>query len=97
MYPATNINIKQLLLDMTCVLGWTNTFSVLKYILHFVDIDDCRSNSCKNDGTCIDGVNDYTCKCASGYTGDNCETGMSERNMDHSAMKIFETMQTSDI
>ena len=94
MYPATNINIKQLLLDMTCVLGWTNTFSVLKYILHFVDIDDCRSNSCKNDGTCIDGVNDYTCNCATGYTGDNCETGMSESTMNHSDENIWNYTNT---
>ena len=36
----------------------------------------CRSFPCQHGGTCIDGVNRYTCKCAAGYTGTNCETGM---------------------
>ena len=62
---------------------------VLKHIVHFTDIDDCKNNSCKNDGTCVDGVNDYTCKCATGYTGDNCETGMSEPTITNSAEKNY--------
>ena len=27
-----------------------------------------------NGGTCHDGVNTYTCSCAAGYTGANCNT-----------------------
>ena len=27
-----------------------------------------------NYGTCADGVNKYTCKCATGYMGVNCES-----------------------
>ena len=30
---------------------------------------------CENGGTCNDDVNAYTCSCADGYQGDNCETG----------------------
>ena len=44
-------------------------------ILIFSDINECSSNPCQNLGTCNDGVNMYTCTCAAGYTGDNCETG----------------------
>ena len=41
----------------------------------FLDIDDCESGPCQNVGTCIDGVNSYTCTCNPGYTGHDCETG----------------------
>ena len=51
-------------------------FYVLQHlILIFSDIDECSSNPCQNLGTCNGGVNMYTCTCAAGYTGDNCETG----------------------
>ena len=39
----------------------------------FPDIDDCKSSPCKNGGTCIDGVNSYSCKCPKKYAGKNCE------------------------
>ena len=42
--------------------------------LTFPDIDDCASEPCQNDGTCIDGINSYTCACLDGWSGDNCET-----------------------
>ena len=41
----------------------------------FVDIDECESNPCENDGTCIDMEGEYECECESGYTGTHCETG----------------------
>ena len=39
------------------------------------DIDECASNPCVNDATCVDNVNGYTCNCAAGYTGTHCEQG----------------------
>ncbi len=30
---------------------------------------------CQNSATCHDGVNSYTCSCATGWTGVNCESG----------------------
>ena len=53
-------------------------YALQHFILTFSDIDECSSNPCQNLGTCNGGVNMYTCTCAAGYTGDNCETG--ERN-----------------
>jgi Notch-like protein len=43
------------------------TFAVL-------DIDECMNGPCLNGGTCNDGVNEYTCTCAPGFTGNDCET-----------------------
>lgn len=34
-----------------------------------MNINDCMHNPCVNNGTCIDGVKDYSCKCYTGYTG----------------------------
>eukprot|EP00058_Branchiostoma_floridae_P006280 XP_002591768.1 hypothetical protein BRAFLDRAFT_83542 [Branchiostoma floridae] len=37
------------------------------------DTDDCQSNPCKNGGTCVDGLNSYSCNCTNGFSGDTCE------------------------
>ena len=37
------------------------------------DIDECAPKPCLNGGNCDDGVNSYTCTCASGYEGTTCE------------------------
>ena len=54
-------------------LGALNLFSM--FTLFLEDIDNCTDQPCLNGGTCIDSVNDYTCKCAVGYTGKNCSIG----------------------
>ncbi|XP_072043290.1 complement C1q tumor necrosis factor-related protein 3-like [Amphiura filiformis] len=38
-------------------------------------VNECELHPCQNGGTCEDGVDSYTCICASGWTGDNCELG----------------------
>ena len=43
------------------------------------ELDECESNPCENGGTCVDKFNNYTCTCAPGYTGRNCEVGMYSR------------------
>ena len=42
------------------------------------DIDDCASSPCKNEGTCTDGVNSYSCACVAGYSGNNCATNVDD-------------------
>ena len=39
------------------------------------DIDYCVNATCKNGASCVDGLKNYTCSCAAGFTGDLCETG----------------------
>ena len=41
----------------------------------FSDLNECNSDPCENGGTCSDAVNGFTCACADGYTGVQCETG----------------------
>ena len=38
------------------------------------DYNECSSSPCTNGGVCSDGVNKYTCTCAAGYVGTNCDT-----------------------
>ena len=40
--------------------------------------DECASDPCENGATCVDGVNEYSCTCAAGYTGTNCKISMNQ-------------------
>lgn len=40
------------------------------------EINECDSSPCQHGGKCNNLVNRYTCTCAIGYTGLNCETGL---------------------
>ena len=42
----------------------------------FTDTDECASIPCGNGGTCEDKDNEYSCECAAGFQGVNCETSM---------------------
>ena len=39
------------------------------------DIDECASSPCANGGVCSNNVGSFSCSCAVGYTGSDCETG----------------------
>jgi len=39
------------------------------------DIDECVNHTCQNGGSCKDGVNNYSCNCLPGFTGDRCQSG----------------------
>ncbi|XP_068719937.1 uncharacterized protein [Montipora capricornis] len=45
---------------------------------HEIDVDECVPNPCANGGSCVDGVNNYSCICRVGYTGDLCETDIDD-------------------
>jgi len=33
------------------------------------EINECDSNPCQNDGTCVDGIGSYSCQCVSSIVG----------------------------
>lgn len=49
--------------------------SKFRFALYVIDKDECSPNPCQNDGSCFDEVDNYTCECAAGFTGTDCETG----------------------
>ena len=60
---------------------WFVCVSIPFCIFELEDINDCDPNPCLNGATCTDGINTYTCTCASGYTDDNCTTGGLDLNI----------------
>ena len=52
------------------------------YVSDAGDINDCYSHPCKNSGTCVDGLHNYTCQCAHLYNGTNCENDLREYGCD---------------
>ncbi|CAH1252798.1 SNED1 [Branchiostoma lanceolatum] len=52
------------------------TFS--KVVATCTDIDECASSPCQNGGACTDLHNSYSCTCAVGWEGENCELDKNE-------------------
>ena len=65
------LNMNLVYLCFPCRYGY---FIVVNpyHVLLSSDTDDCYPNPCLNNGTCIDGVNDYKCTCVHGFVGKNC-------------------------
>ncbi|KAL3282925.1 hypothetical protein HHI36_006083 [Cryptolaemus montrouzieri] len=61
-------------LNCFCLLKYSNIYSYfLSGDLCEIDLNECDSNPCLNNGTCLDAVNGYLCRCPSGYSGIHCE------------------------
>ncbi|RWS22865.1 cubilin-like protein, partial [Leptotrombidium deliense] len=52
-----------------------NDLNALKFS---VSKNECKSNPCKNGGTCVDGYKTFYCRCTNGWRGDTCETDVDE-------------------
>lgn len=44
------------------------------------DFDECESNPCQNNGTCVDSQNEFYCTCLPGYSGTFCENDLAVCN-----------------
>ena len=38
-----------------------------------LELDECSSGPCQNNGTCFSDLDNYHCTCLMGFTGRNCE------------------------
>ena len=61
------------------LLQWFGIFIILKEnnLTHFscdADIDECASNPCQHDGTCINLLGKFECNCTDEYMGTFCES-----------------------
>lgn len=55
---------------------------------HCVFSNTCHSNPCQNGGTCINGLNRYTCSCIPGWSGIHCELDITPPTMTGCASDI---------
>lgn len=44
------------------------------------DFNECESNPCQNNATCVDASNEFECLCSPGYLGTFCEIDMTVCN-----------------
>ena len=44
----------------------------ITYNSTIADVLECSSNPCQNGATCQDGINEFTCLCATGFEGATC-------------------------
>ncbi|XP_053372974.1 uncharacterized protein LOC123561094 [Mercenaria mercenaria] len=59
-----------------------NVASFTLFVELIPDVDECLSNPCQNDATCVDGIDKFTCDCAPGYDGTTCENDIDECQSD---------------
>ena len=61
-------------------------------MIFFSDIDECKSNPCKNGGTCGDLINGFNCSCVLGFDGTLCEHSeysVSEYHYENTPFQIY--------
>ena len=67
----------------TCNIGTVLSFGLHRVVYQVdesiycnltLDIDECLSEPCFNDATCVDGRNGFMCHCMPGYTGFLCQS-----------------------
>ena len=63
----------------------------------YTEADECESNPCNNGGTCVDDLAFYTCICAAGYEGDQCDTGEMMGNYMHFVAKRSKTTTANSL
>ena len=66
--------------DHTLVDFLGNKFPYSDIFDMFCIPDNCAPNPCANNGTCTDNIISYSCQCADGYNGNNCENNINECN-----------------
>lgn len=53
-----------------------NSIKISAFVVFFSD--ECASNPCVNGGSCVDRVDEFSCTCGRGYSGDFCQIRSSE-------------------
>jgi len=43
-----------------------------------IDMNECESNPCLNNATCVDQIASFSCTCSIGFTGTYCESNIND-------------------
>ena len=74
---STNLHVTAFQVIPELIAKQVSLPSVFKRRLEIIcnlDIGECTSVPCQNNGTCADEINRFTCTCANGFSGNMCET-----------------------
>ena len=74
--PSSTFWQASLLVKAKTASGDINATVVFKPTGGCVEINECDSSPCQNGATCVDRLNSYRCRCASGFKLDECQKGM---------------------
>lgn len=50
----------------------------MHFTFFLIDVDECVSQPCQNNGSCIDLINGYQCNCTNMFNGMTCTDGKLE-------------------
>ena len=57
------------------VFVWGYRDLLMLATLFLTDVDECQRDPCQNGGQCTNSKGSYSCSCAAGYEGKNCDKG----------------------
>ena len=78
---------------LNLIIDYNNDYRFI-FKIFLVDINECLSSPCQNNGTCNNLSNKYTCTCAPGYEGTNCQTGMEQFICQVNRLSVFSTIKS---
>ncbi len=78
-HQASIIHIVKMVLNVSMKNSKKNYYNAIS------EIDECESNPCSNEGTCMNDINGYHCICAFGYNYTHCQNGNDEFSAKHAS------------
>lgn len=57
------------------LIVYTGSVNLTFEHLIYLDVNECESLPCANNGTCINNLGSYTCDCTEGWKNPDCKTG----------------------
>lgn len=60
------------------VSGYRKIRKLVDKFKDLMEVDECKSNPCKNEATCLDLFGSYLCSCTDGWTGKDCSQDIDE-------------------
>ena len=74
------MNLNNCVANKTCkllrkkpIVNW-GVYIIIRFLI-YSDVNECSQGACKNGASCTNSVGGYSCSCATGWEGTNCDVG----------------------